>query len=84
MNGETIQSGKFKDLDLDPQESKRVLVPLTELNMEPLNEYFLEIEFRLKEDKGLLKAGHLIAWEQLPIVNYATIKKHQQRIGKRV
>ena len=43
--------------------------------MEPLNEYFLEIEFRLKEDKGLLKAGHLIAWEQLPIVNYATIKK---------
>ena len=75
VNGETIQSGKFKDLDLAPQESKRVLVPLSELNMEPLTEYFLEIEFRLKEDKGLLKAGHLIAWEQLPIVNYATIKK---------
>ncbi|GIS53773.1 hypothetical protein Ct9H90mP29_08150 [bacterium] len=42
--------------------------------MEALTEYFLEIEFRLKKDKGLLKAGHLVAWEQLPIVNYATIK----------
>ena len=42
--------------------------------MEALTEYFLEIEFSLKNDKGLFKADHLAAWEQLPIVNYATIK----------
>ena len=73
-DGRTIQSGKFDRLILKPQESKHIKVPVSEFNMKALTEYFLEIEFRLKNDKGLLKADHLVAWEQLPIVNYATIK----------
>ena len=73
-DGSIIQSGDLAGLTIKPQESKRIKVPVEEFNMEALTEYFLEIEFRLKKDKGLLKAGHLVAWEQLPIVNYATIK----------
>ena len=77
-DGEVIQFGEFNDLILMPQESRHVKVPVNEFNMEPITEYFLEVEFRLKNDKGLLKANHLVAWEQLSIVNYATIKNNHK------
>ena len=72
-DGSTIQSGRFEDLGMMPQESRLVKVPVKDFAKEPLKEYFLEIEFRLKKKRGLLKAGHLVAWEQLPLVNYETI-----------
>ena len=72
-DGSTIRSGILGNLGMMPQESRHVKVPVRDLVMEPLKEYFLEIEFRLKNKTGLLDAGHLVAWEQLPLVNYQTI-----------
>ena len=72
--GKTIQSGILKNLNLKPQESRYINIPVTAVKMEPLTEYFLEFEFRLKHDQGLLNKGHLVAWEQLHLVNYNTIK----------
>ena len=37
-----------------------VKIPVEKFDLDPLKEYFLEIEFRLKEDRGLLKRGHLV------------------------
>ncbi len=73
--GKTIQAGELKKIKLQPQESKVISIPVKEFIMEHLEEYFLEFEFRLKQDQGLLKKGHLVAWEQLDVVNYKTIKK---------
>ena len=73
--GITLQEGELKNFKLDPHESKVVKIPVEKFDLDPLKEYFLEIEFRLKEDRGLLKKGHLVAWEQIDLVNYNTLKK---------
>ncbi len=74
-DGETLKKGKVKNLKLGPLESKVVQIPLEKFKMRPLKEYFLKIQFTLKEDMGLLKKGHLVAWEQIDLVNYNTLKK---------
>ncbi|MFL2982774.1 MAG: glycoside hydrolase family 2 TIM barrel-domain containing protein [Candidatus Neomarinimicrobiota bacterium] len=71
--GKTLQNGILEALGILPQESQNIRIPVREFNMEPFKEYFLEIEFRLKNKTGMLKANHLVAWEQLPLVNYETI-----------
>lgn len=73
-DGQTMQEGRIKDLDLGPQEKCRVRVPVDQFTMEPISEYFLEIEVKLKKELGLLQKGYMIAYEQLPLVNYNTIK----------
>ena len=73
--GETLKEGELLKLNLDPLESKIIQLPVGKVIMEPLKEYFLEFNFRLKQDRGLLKKGHLVAWEQIDLVNYHTLKK---------
>jgi len=73
-NGETLQSGILKDFDLEPQESKKLLLPVQKFQMVRFDEYFLEIEFRLKKKMGLLPKGYLVAWEQLPLLKFNTMK----------
>ena len=68
-DGMVQDSGVFKDLLIEPQEYIDLNVPIK--TIEPVNdtEYFLEIEFRTKENKDLIPKDHLVAWEQfkLPI-----------------
>ncbi|MAM96995.1 MAG: hypothetical protein CL701_00020 [Chloroflexi bacterium] len=68
-DGMVQDSGVFKDLLIEPQEYIDLTVPIK--TIEPVNdtEYFLEIEFRTKENKDLIPKDHLVAWEQfkLPI-----------------
>jgi beta-galactosidase len=73
-NGETLQSGVLNDLDLEPQESKKIRLPVEKFHMIAFDEYFLEIEFRLKKQNGLLPKGFLVAWEQLPLLNFKSMK----------
>ena len=70
----TMQFGQLDNLGIEPQTSMYVNIPVVQFKMDPFTEYFLEFEFRLKNDQGLLKKGHLAAWEQLPLVNYNTLK----------
>ncbi|MCS5651890.1 MAG: DUF4981 domain-containing protein, partial [Candidatus Marinimicrobia bacterium] len=68
-DGMVQDSGVFKDLLIEPQEYIDLTVPIK--TIEPVNdtEYFLEIEFRTKDNIGLIPKDHLVAWEQfkLPI-----------------
>ena len=68
-DGMVQDSGVFKDLMIEPQEYIDLIVPIK--TIEPVNdtEYFLEIEFRTKENTDLIPKDHLVAWEQfmLPI-----------------
>ena len=68
-DGMVQDSGVFKDLMIEPQEYIDLIVPIK--TIEPVNdtEYFLEIEFRTKENTDLTPKDHLVAWEQfmLPI-----------------
>ena len=68
-DGMVQDSGVFKDLLIEPQEYIDLIVPIK--TIEPFNdtEYFLEIEFRTKENTDLIPKDHLVAWEQfmLPI-----------------
>jgi len=73
--GRTVQEGELKNLKLNPQETRLITIPIRAMKLKPLVEYFLDFEFRLKQDQGLLKKGHLIAWEQITLVDYSTFKK---------
>ena len=73
-DGKILQHGKLEDLHIEPQTSMYVNIPVAPFTMVPLSEYFLEFEFRAKKTKGLIEKNHLVAWEQLPLVNYGTLK----------
>ena len=80
-DGQVLQSGLLKDLDLKPQEKRNVLIPADKIELVPGAEYFLEIEFRTMEEKGLLQKGFLVAWEQLNLVNITTINSFSNKAG---
>ena len=73
-DGKILQHGKLEDLHIEPQTSMYVNIPVAPFTMVSLSEYFLEFEFRAKKTKGLIEKNHLVAWEQLPLVNYGTLK----------
>jgi beta-galactosidase len=73
-NGEILQSGQLDDFVLGPSEKRSILVPAKEIEMHRSQEYFLEFEFRLNQDKDLLKKGHVVAWDQIPLINMDLLK----------
>jgi beta-galactosidase len=60
-----LRSVRF--LDTEPHSLSRIRMELPEIDASPGAEYFLKIEFALKNDWGLLPAGHLLAWEQFKL-----------------
>ncbi len=65
--GKVLQSGSLQDLTIAPREHRKVKLPIQPVAAQPGVEYFLELSFRLKETKPWAKAGHEIAWEQIPM-----------------
>ena len=67
-NGKTIRSGKVS-LDINPQESKEITVPVSGLKARPGVEYFVNFSVTTVHKEPLVPAGHEIAYEQfrLPI-----------------
>ena len=43
-NGKFLQNGNFNNLNIDPQTSLYVNIPISPFEMEPLQEYFLEFQ----------------------------------------
>ncbi len=78
--GKTLEDGILNNLKILPQKSKVVRLPVRDFKMKAFTEYFLEIEFRLKNKKGMLESGHLVAREQIPLVNYETIITASQNL----
>jgi beta-galactosidase len=73
-NGETIKSGKFENINLNPGDSENVTVDVS-LQPEPGVEYFLNVSASLKEKDGLLEAGTQLAAEQFELPFSAPAEK---------
>lgn len=68
-NGKILQRGTLQNLNIEPFETSEIEIPFTWPEIKSNTEYFLNISFRLKEDKPWEKKGYVIIEEQfrLPI-----------------
>ena len=70
-DGIEYQNGTIADISmLTPQKQMRVVLPYKLDQYKNAKDVMLNIEFRLKKDEGLLKAGHIVAQRQMPIREY--------------
>ena len=72
-NGNVLKFKVLDDLHLEPQEKINIIVPIDEIETESGVEYFLEFEFRTKEEKGLVPKGHIVAWEQFSLFKFSEL-----------
>jgi len=63
-NGKVLQRGTLENLNIEPFETSELVIPFTLPEIKPNTEYFLNISFRLKEDKPWEKKGYVIIEEQ--------------------
>jgi beta-galactosidase len=86
-DGRELQQGEFVALDIAPQATSHLTLPLQPFTPRPGVEYFLELSFRLKADTTWAAQGHELAWDQfklpdsLPAViaasgNFPSVKLH--------
>ena len=71
-DGRTMKTGIVEQLDVKPQQSSSIALPLTDLSTE--NEWLLNVSYILKEAEGMLEAGHRVAYQQLPLGGSYQIK----------
>tara|TARA_R110002049_G_scaffold45604_2_gene132936 strand:+ start:50433 stop:53609 length:3177 start_codon:yes stop_codon:yes gene_type:complete len=62
-NGFQIEKGSIPNINVNPQESKKISIPF-QTKMDENKEYFLNLSVKLKTDEPLLKKGYEIATEQ--------------------
>lgn len=68
-DGKQLSAGKL-DLDLAPQQKKKVIVPFGKPEIAEGVEYRLLLSFRLKEKTLWADKGFEVAWEELPLPWY--------------
>ena len=67
--GKEIQSGILSPMDCPPGKSCAVKIPVEKIrNSEAGVEFWLRVSFHTKTDSLWAKAGHEIAWQQMPLV----------------
>jgi len=66
-NGELVQDGKIKPIDLAAGDSTSIKIPYDTNQFEEGNEYFLRISFHLQNDSLWAGKGYEVAWQQLQI-----------------
>ena len=66
-NGKTIQTGQAEPMDVPPGEKKELRISYKPSKITPNTEYYLYIEFRLKEKTLWADKGHVVAWDQFEI-----------------
>jgi beta-galactosidase len=75
-DGQVSQRGSLGRIDVPPQQTKEISVPLENLN-EP-GEYFLSIYFKLPNDTAWAERGHVVAWDQLELQSSARSASEEQ------
>ncbi|CEN40510.1 Lactase (fragment) [Capnocytophaga canimorsus] len=63
-DGKEIQRKKFSTDKIAPRTRKALVLANIESNLKPTSEYFLKIQFKLKEDKPWAEKGYVQAEEQ--------------------
>ncbi len=66
-NGNIIQNGEIKSLEISPLEKKSIVIPFTQPEFQLNTEYHLKIIFEVKRDTLWANKGYIIAWEQFKI-----------------
>ncbi|MBD0831869.1 glycoside hydrolase family 2 TIM barrel-domain containing protein [Aestuariibaculum sediminum] len=64
-DGNLLEKMDAGSISVEPHTGKLVRIPLGNTNFKANTEYYLLVEARLKEDWGLLKAGYVVAHEQI-------------------
>ena len=65
-DGKVLKSGKLPDIQQAPKTNSKIKID-TKVDVQPSTEYFLNIFAGLKADKGILKAGTRLAYEQFQL-----------------
>lgn len=79
-NGHAVAKGRLPELDLAPREEKRFDIPLPAMELDPGDEYFLNLSFTLKDDTAWARRGHEVAWDQFPVA--APAKRPMRTAGE--
>ena len=67
-DGIAVRNGRVEQLDIAPQASGRVKIALCPIDNDA--EWLLNVRFILKEEEGVLPAGHVAAYNQLVLKPY--------------
>ncbi len=65
-----LAAGTLDPISLPPHSRGEVSIDLPEIDPQPGAEYFLLIEIALAQDRGVLPAGFVVAWEQFQLPFY--------------
>ncbi len=66
-NGEEVQSGMLPPVTVAPRSRALVRIPYKYETLKPAAEYFVKVQFRLKEAQPWAEKGYVMAEEQLPL-----------------
>ena len=66
-DGIIIQKGRTENLDIDPQETKELLIPFQEIEVISGAEYWLKVSFTESKNSLWANAGHELAWDQFKL-----------------
>lgn len=66
-NGKEVESGSLNPGKVSPRKRVQVAIPYTYSQLKADNEYFVKVQFLLKEDKPWAPKGYVMAEEQLPV-----------------
>lgn len=73
VNGESVATATLPPVDIAPQSSREITLPLPEL---PEGEAYLTVTFHLPSDTLWAEKGHAVAWDQMPVAGkFATSAK---------
>ena len=64
LNGKEISNETIEHLDIEPRSAKTIRIHLPQIDE---GDQYINFTFRLKEDDGILKKGHIVASEQFQI-----------------
>ena len=70
VDGKTMQNGVVDEMHIEAQQTKEITLPYRLDNIDPEAEVLLDIDFVLKTDEPLMKAGQRVAFNQLQIQKY--------------
>ncbi len=71
-NGAVVESGTIDDMITAPQAKKAIKIPF-KTQLKNNKEYFLNVAAILKQNEPLLKAGHVLAYEQFQLQDAKTV-----------
>ncbi len=67
QDGKPVKDGKLENTNIEPRAKKTFTLPINLAKLKADSEYFVRIEFRLKEDMPWAKRGYVQMDEQLPV-----------------